>query len=401
MGGKGSGRKPKAAASAGKEAVTPQSQAGDDILGQEMEFNAEMPPLFEEEYPTEEQLTGAEEEEAAAEETPGQEEEAAEPEPEGEDLTTETGEEEQETQDAGEEEEAEEEEPKAEAAGEEQPGEEEPGTEEEEAGKPPKGYVPHAALYEERQRRKELGVQLENALRRIDDLEKKGKDTPVKIEAGTDEFADFKVLSDEEFDELAEEDPTEAAKYMRRHARYERAQEQKARAVQETERAQKQHQEAISATIQRVSKSVPGIYDEDEKVANGLADFAIENGFEPEFLQLMTNPSTEIIVPGSPHPIPLADGAACLIELLHKVREATAKPSDDVAALEAKIETRLRKEITDEVLSKFKGKKPSETRRSISQIPGGEQPPKKLPEDMTEADLARLSPDEQKQWLGG
>jgi len=144
----------------------------------------------------------------------------------------------------------------------------------------------------------------------------------------------FKVLSDEEFDELAEEDPVEAVKYER--ALNKHLGEQKAKKA-EGEARQRQHYQdtlVVNQSFERMEKAVPGIHEEGNPINQELSQFAIDNGFDANYLQAMTAPGTLILPPGAKRAVLLGNGAAGLVEMIAKLRGASE--ASDPAKVRAK-----------------------------------------------------------------
>ena len=190
-------------------------------------------------------------------------------------------------------------------------------TQEQATEKESEGYVPHAALHETRELLKE-----EKAARK--DLE--DKVDQLAAEKAEPEMPDgFKVLTDEELDELIEDDPQEALRYQFKFKAYN---EKKAKAEEAMENQQRQAENFVMNTVDRIEKAVPGLYDEDNSIGKDLADFAIKSGFKDEaFLEVMTNPATVVIPAGSKTPYLLSNGAASLIEMLHNLHKGKGASS--------------------------------------------------------------------------
>jgi hypothetical protein len=186
---------------------------------------------------------------------------------------------------------------------------------------------------------------------------------------GKDEGTEgFKVLSDKEFDELAEEDPAEALKYqhgLRKHERDQHSKEAKQRATQQQ---YYQDRVMIRQSIDRMEKTVPGLHEEGNPINDQLTQFAIDNGFDPRYLQAMTTPGTLILPPGAKNAVLLGDGAASLVEMIYKLHSNT------------------------NVLPKSQGKPSGPGKIGTRDIPEG---------GLTEADYAKMSSTEREKILGG
>lgn len=245
---------------------------------------------------------------------------------------------------------------------EEQGGEEE-GKTPAEGDKPPTGHVPHAALYEERLHRQELA-------REVDYLH--GELNALKAGQKADDLDAFKVLTDEEFDELAEDDPVEAVKYQRALRKHEEEQYSKEVKRQTDQEQYYRDQTVISQSIERMEKAVFGIHEDGNPINQELTQFAIDSGFDPDYLQAMTSPGTLILPPGAKNAVLLGDGAAGLVDLIHKFYSATKGRAPAKAHIKGSGARKIGGTITD--------------------IPEG---------GLTEADYAKMSSAEREKALGG
>lgn len=328
-------------------------------------------PLFDETAPSEAELGGEEgEPEEATGEPSGTEESAAASQP---------------TDEKKPEEEASKEGPVEEASGDK--------PEEKKPEKPPAGYVPHAALHEQRMLRQELSQEVAELRQELADI--KGKDLKPDKDA-------FKVLSDEEFDELAEEDPAEAVKYERQLNKHLREQEAIDAKNKASEDQYRQDQAIINQSIERMEKAVPGLYEEGSPVNQELGQFAIENGFDPDFLGAMTSPSTLILPPKAKNAVLLGDGAAGLVSMIYKLRSAIKV--NDPEALRAQIKTEIEKELTETITKQLMAKFKSQTGmefKSIGDVPGAsDEIPSASGGFTTEAQYANMSQTQRDKLLG-
>jgi hypothetical protein len=319
-------------------------------------------PLFDEVAPSEAELTGVEEETA----TPEKKEEG-----EGEV---------EESEKATKEEKASTEEPAKET--EEKPAEETKASPE----KPPAGYVPWQALRDER----DLVVSLREEL------------ATMKAEAEKDTEDTFKVLSDEELKELAEDDPVEAVMYQNRLNKHLREQQEK-EAKQEAQREQSYADEAvINQSFERMEKAVPGLLDKSNPINQELTQFAVDNGFEPDYIAAMTAPGTLILPAGAKNPVLLGPGAAGLVGMIYKLH-STLKENDPEtlrAQIKAKVEKELTQTITEQLIKKFKSPAGGEEFKSIGEVPGGPDEVPDVSGGFTEAQYANMSPEQRDKLLG-
>ena len=245
--------------------------------------------------------------------------------------------------------------------------------------KPPKGFVPYKALAEERNKRKELAQQLAELQEAVEMLGTK--------EADKEE--EFKQLSDEELETLIEEDPQEALRYQVRLQRH----QAKQRAINI---AKNRDEMAISEGVVEIQTVLPDIYEEGSKTATELADFAVENGFDPDYLPLLTDPRTKLIAPDGKTRMVLGTGAASVIRILNEMRN---KASVDTESLRHEIEKEITEKVTQQILAKMK-KGESSTAVSINDLPGS---PEEIRGDtvLTEAEMAKMSKDELDAYLRG
>lgn len=253
---------------------------------------------------------------------------------------------------------------------------------------PPKGFVPTAALKEAREENRQLKERLRQ-------LEAKALETPAQVEV-PEVNPDFRVLSKTEFLELSEESPREALVYMQEFQEYKEA--MRVKQEQETLSARRAQEVEVlfEEAVEQMTAAVPGLFDEDTTVQQELATFAEDIGFSKDMFYL-TNPETQIILPGEKTPLYLGSQAASIIKMLATVRDKVG--ATPVTAIRKSIEAELRPKIEAEVLSKIKSgtKKPFV---SLTDIPtsASTAPLKGV---LTEAEYARLSPAEQKAYLSG
>ena len=141
-----------------------------------------------------------------------------------------------------------------------------------------------------------------------------------QLSADTD-TGDFKELSQEEFEKLNYEDPDEALKYLYRQTRHKERQQRNASAQSLTNRL-------IQDSMSEIEEMVPGIYSGASEKSSELANFAVRNGMDAVFLNLLTSPNTRLIPPGSDKPILLGRGAARLVRLISNLHgKVNAKQS--------------------------------------------------------------------------
>lgn len=264
--------------------------------------------------------------------------------------------------------------------------------------KPPEGFVPKEALAEARKQLRDLKEEVAR-LKAQPPPEEKAKPQPAPDEK---QWENFKVLSDQEYDQLVEDDPIEAQKYFHRLRKYERFQDQKERAKAEQEQSKAKFNNLVSETVKQIQEAVPGIYDQESEVASQLATFAVEHGFDDErYLDAMTNPATLIVPPGQQKSFILGPGAASLIKLLHNLRAKVAEASDPAKLKEEitkEIEPKLRETITQELVAKFKDAGTGKF-KSLTEVPGSGEKPEPTSKSRTEEEWAKLSEEEREKIL--
>lgn len=282
----------------------------------------------------------------------------------------------------------------------EEPKKEEPKEDGKEITKPPEGYVPLAALREERTQRKQLADDLANLRAELQALKTAPK-------AG--EEPEFKILSEAEFNQLVEDAPVEAIKYTKKLQEYEAKQAKVNEVKKQTEAQEQWEQSVVGKTIQRIETEVPGIYDDEATINSELTAFASEQGLDPVYLSVFSDPRTRIIPPGQKNPIILGEGAAELISMLYKVYSAKGKGSREAIEKELRtaFDTELSEklaakeaEVTEKITKEVMGKlKEQPTYRSLGDAPGSGDTPLSGP--LTEAQIAKMSPEELRRALGG
>lgn len=285
-----------------------------------------------------------------------------------------------------------------------------------EKGKPPEGYVPHQALKEEREIRQNLQRELRALRDEITDLKQSrfaGQPTgeegqEAKESDVPEEFKEFKPLSEEEFEELLEDDPAEALKYQRKEDRYNKWQTEKARQEQTYKERAKEEKRIIDEAFEEMANEVPGLFDEDKGVSKKLSEFAGEKGLEQHFLAALTDPETLILPPGMNQPLLLGKGASQVVKFIHQMHEGFSEVDEKAltdkitAELTPKIEARMKKEL----LEKFKRNQSGEDEyKSLDEIPASDESGadgKVFGNRMlSEAELARLTPEQQEKYLRG
>jgi hypothetical protein len=268
---------------------------------------------------------------------------------------------------------------------------------EKEPDKPPPGYVPQAALHQERQANKNLKAEVQRLSAEL------AKATTAPVEAKeSDAFKDFKVLNDAEFEQLLEEDPDGATRYQYKFTKY-RDHQSKVQARQMAEQnATRARTAMITEAAAHINEMLPGIHEGKNETVPALVDFAQSNGVHPEWLQLLTDPRTEVITHDGKSLL-LGNGAVQVVHLVKSAFEKVSRTPNE-AQIRSKIEAELRPKIEAELQQTLMSKLQAdpESFRSIDQIAGtgkkDSQPRMGVP---SESEWARMSPAEQERMLGG
>lgn len=220
---------------------------------------------------------------------------------------------------------------------------------------PPKGYVPTEAVKEVRGENRMLRDKLTDAETRIANLTAQLATRQAAPEPK--EFADFKVLNDEELELLAEDDPVAAAQYVKTLAKYEKYMDQQEMSKAEQEQREKQWRDQESVARGRIKEAIAD-YD---ALAASLGD----HGFD-EDLYILTDPATKIITADGTVE-PLNQRAARLVESLVSLTTPKAITVDDVPE---SIREQIIASVSADILNKVKGKA---TDRSVSKLPTSKQ----------------------------
>lgn len=358
--------------------------APEDIVAESNDYNegAELAPLFEGEAVSDAELRG---------ETT--EEEPAISEPTGETRSDEkdTGDEE-----TGKEEEApaKDEEKEGDAAAKEE--EEKPAAEDDtDKGKddapkaPPEGYVPVAAVQYERQKRHTAQAEADALRAELEGLR-------AKASADEEGLADFKVLTTKEFDNLLEEDPDAAAKYQYRYQRYREHQDNVVKEQAASTRAKEQSNTMVREGTAAIKALLPGFGTAGDKEVSALVEYAEKHGFDPDVLDDVTNPATKIVTAKGDQYI-LGAGAASIVKMIknaHAVPSAENLRKEIEAELRPKIEAEVQKTLVEKVTS-------GNDFKSLDTVTTtSDKDVRKPSRILSEAELAKLSPDEQERYLG-
>lgn len=271
---------------------------------------------------------------------------------------------------------------------------------------PPKGFVPQEALREARDELKTLKAELAEV--RAELTAKPLAEIKPPESSEDTKWKDFKVLTDEEYEELIDEEgPVEAQKYDRKLRQFEKYQEQKQQADREASKRVEQVKNWVSETVRDIEKAVPGIYDQGSDIQTKLAEFAMERGgwTNEHYLEALTNPETLIIPKGADKPYLIGPGAVGLVTMLHNFYKTTSEgavnPDELRKEITKELEPKLREEITKQLLSKMKGTDKESAYRSLTETPGAEGMPDEFNRNYTEEEWAKLPADKREQLLQG
>jgi hypothetical protein len=254
--------------------------------------------------------------------------------------------------------------------------------EEKPAEKPPKGFVPKGALTEERRRRQELQALNEDLRKQVTELK--------HTDAGR---APFTLLTREDEDALADEDPTTFNKYLRDKTEYLENQKHESALKQSNERI-------VQDSMERMVSAVPKVHD--PAFNRELTTFAMEHGMDDKTLAALTDPRTQFMPPWTQTPVLLGHGAVNLIEMIHNFHSKSKAAPDEETIRESvrkELEPKIREEVTKELMSKIRdgGKRPFV---SVGEIPGAGD--KEISKSLlSEQEFSKLSAEDQRKALGG
>jgi len=273
-----------------------------------------------------------------------------------------------------------------------------------EAVKPPPGTVPLPALHEERGKRKAADARAYAAENKVHELEaqiaalQQGQPAeeqrePEEGQAREEEGLphNFKVLTAKEYRELAENDLVEAQIYLHNLNRFQKQEEQNQKEEQQRKAAEHQTKALIQQRYTEMEQAVPGIFAEDGDVNKSLTRFAADNGMDETFVSVLTDPTTRIVGEDG-RVVLLGKGAVQMLTLLNNAYKAV-KP-------DATKEDLLKAQGAAELLGKIHNT--TTGYRNIGGTPpGGSSVPNDPNRVVTEAEMARMSPEEQERYLQG
>jgi hypothetical protein len=257
------------------------------------------------------------------------------------------------------------------------------------AEKPPEGYVPLAALQEERGKRQQLALALDDLKKVVEDRKNKPAEPPET--PGEDEF---KILTKDEYAKLAEDDIVAAQVYLYELAEYNNKQAAKEKGQAKTDDLTTKINEQVTLRHKEIEEAIPGIYDESSPVNKDMTTFAVENGMDVDYLAALTDPGSRITLSDGSTFI-LGRGAVGLAKMIHSTMTKSKNGAVDVNALRETI----KKEVTQEMLEKFRTSG-ADAFRSTGDSPGvGEKPADTG--QVTEDTFRNLPEDQQERLLRG
>lgn len=262
------------------------------------------------------------------------------------------------------------------------------------AVKPPPGYVRQEALHQERRLTKSLKA--ENA-RLAAEL---GKATAPKVDQN--EFKDFKVLTDAEYTQMAEEDPTKAQLYLYQYNRYQTHQREVREAQMLDQQSREVAQSIVAEAVQELDAVLPGLSEGRNEEAPKLIEFAKTQGVHESVIAVLTDPRTQIRTSDG-RSVMLGNAAVQLVSFI-KNASAMASSKPDMAKIRAEVEAELRPkleaEIQKSVMDKIQ-KNPADAVRTLDQVSSsGKRKPEEQTAVVSEADWFKLKPAEQAALLG-
>lgn len=325
---------------------------------------------------------------------------------------------------------------KAEEDGKEDGKSDEAAKEEPPSKKPPKGFVPEAALYEERGKRQKLSQEVSQLRREMAGLRTKPAEAPSQEEAehkaaAADKASEIEKTFTQEAAELEKIDPEENPLDFQKktfsllkqlptlltatkesvETGYKKEFETREQSAQE----EAEFNDAVESGVRLMSHLVPGVNDAETNKA--LTEFAVNQGGLPvEVLRDLTNPGTIVMSPNG-EPRFLKEDAAYLVSMVNKMhQQSQANPAldemdvkDILSARGDDIRTSLMDEVKEEVqkqvLADLRKKgvlgKKDEGFKPIGELPGSEGNESGVDPQVlySEAEIARMSDKERMDWL--
>lgn len=277
--------------------------------------------------------------------------------------------------------------------------EEKPSEEQKKTDAPPSGFVPKKALDEERSKRKEEAARVtqlqEMITRQQEQINTLLTKTLVPEKADEGKPVPFKELTPEEFKALKETDYDAALDYLADLASFKAAkavETVKLEQTKETTAAQQRAQQQqlineIQSARTEMETSVPGIFDDANPINDQLIQFAEQNGMGKDYLLLFTDPGTIVTTADGKNSFIVGKGASGLVKMLYQLYSRGPQ---------------LESEVTEKVTKEIAGKLKTTTGgfKSIGDAPKGADESAST-RVVTEAEFHKMSPEEQRRYLGG
>jgi hypothetical protein len=252
--------------------------------------------------------------------------------------------------------------------------------------KPPIGFVPKEALKEERTRRQALQSEIADLKAKVEELARAKEAPPVP-----DEFDEFKVLTQEEYENLVDDDIVEAQKYLHKLNRYEKRQAEKYQQKATEAQHKKYYIDMLQDTKKSMEDAIPGLFDEDDPINDNLVSFAKEHGMDDGYLYLLSNPATRI-VDTEGRTYYMGQGSVGILKMIYNLYNKTSN-----------IEPALRKKLTDELSVELakKIKNGGSTYTSIGDLQKAGTDDFDVSKTLSESELSKMSPEKRRKYLGG
>ena len=295
--------------------------------------------------------------------------------------------------------------------------------------KPPEGYVPHEALHQEREKRKQLAVEVNDLRATIAGLQaagrKPGQDTragqPGKVAIPEDIREDVAAFSNAHpnLAEVVEQDTAEGrdlrnciAEYgpddpitaslahsLSGKLEYQRAQQEVLE--RDARIAQARSDAFVDKCLDQMEEAVPGLFAEDSTAGEDLLASAGKAGFDPRVIAPLTDPRAVIAVPdgqGGQRKMLLGAGAVQVVKMLAKLTESQAGSADGVTTFSKEDVDKMVAEAVSDALKKSTTDKPGKQYRGLGSAPGAADVPEDVAtlEDISEEEWGKLTPAQRK-----
>ncbi|MBU1003018.1 MAG: hypothetical protein KKE73_10905 [Proteobacteria bacterium] len=308
--------------------------------------------------------------------------------------------------------------------------EKKPGEKAPDGTKPPEGYVPQAALHEERNKRKELAARVEQLEASLAEREvapsvqprQEPTQTPRKvsipedIREDVDVFVhDFPELAGvvqmdiregadlrEAISELGPKDPSVRAMAYNISSKIEMHKVRAAQQQRESEARQAKTNAFIDTCLDEMEAVAPGLFDENSPVGPDLLETAKTAGIDPTEVAVLTDPRAIITIldgNGKESRKYLGAGAVSVVKMLSTLKNLKAEGEGKFT------QTDMDKAVADAVAEALKktNDRPDEDRfRGLGSAPGASDVPEDLKnvEDMTDEQWDRLTRAQKDKYLG-